>query len=103
MKESIFLTLLMIFLLSGCTAAPLNQYNMVTAFSPHIGKDGSQSFTFIANKNFPTYGSNQTPQEIHENIISSELGKRQFCMKSYDIQSQVEQESGMIIYTGKCK
>lgn len=76
---------------------------MVTAFAPHIEKDGTQSFTYIANKEYPTFGSNLTPKEMHEQLISSELGKRQFCMKGYEIVSATVEVGGNIFYKGVCK
>lgn len=76
---------------------------MVTAFAPHIDKDGAHTFTFIANKDYPTFGSNLTPKEMHEQLISSELGTRQFCTSGYEIVSATEEAGGTMLYKGKCK
>ena len=91
-------------LLSGCSSVFMSDTsNMVTAFAPQIEKDGTRTFTFIANKNFPTYGSGASYTEIHEKLISSELGKRQYCMEGYEIVSSQEVSGGNIFYTGRCK
>lgn len=103
MEKFIIAAFLSAFLISGCASTTPSYSNMVTAFAPHIEKDGTHSFTFIANKNYPTYGSNFTPREMHEQLISSELGKRQFCMKGYEIVSEKEAAGGSIIYKGACK
>ena len=72
-----------------------------TAFSPYITKDGKQSFRFVAkNRLPPSYPISMA--QLHEQLIGNELGKRQYCMRGYDIVSTTNVDDN-IIYEGVCR
>ena len=85
----------------GC-AAIQDDVNSISAFNPYITKDGKQSFRFVAKKRLPSFYKNADVQSTHEAWISNELGKRQYCMKGYDIVTKTEVEDN-IIYEGVCR
>ncbi len=89
--------------LFGCTSLMADDLNAMTAFSPYITKDGKQSFRFVAKNKLPSYYGNANIQQTHESWISNELGKRQYCMKGYEIVSKTPAAEDMIIYEGACK
>jgi len=75
----------------------------ITAFNPYITKDGRQSFRFVAKNKLPSYYGNADLQHTHESWISNELGKRQYCMKGYEIVSKTPTSEDLIVYEGVCK
>lgn len=89
--------------LFGCTSLMADELNAMSAFSPYITKDGKQSFRFVAKNKLPSYYGNADVQQIHESWISNELGKRQYCMKGYEIVSKTPAAEDMILYEGVCK
>ena len=98
---NIIITILLCGLVLGCVALG-DDLNSMSAFNPYITKDGKQSFRFVAKKKLPSFYKDADVQTTHETWISNELGKRQYCMKGYDIVSKTEVE-GNIIYEGVCK
>jgi len=94
-------TVLVFGLMLGC-AAMQDDVNSISAFNPYITKDGKQSFRFVAKKKLPSFYKNADVQSTHEAWISNELGKRQYCMKGYEIKSKTEVEDN-IIYEGVCR
>ena len=72
----------------GCASLMEDDLNAITAFSPYITKDGKQSFRFVAKNKLPSYYKNADVQQTHEEWISNELGKRQYCTKGYEIVSK---------------
>lgn len=74
-----------------------------SAFNPYITKDGVQSFRFTAKDKLPSYLAGQDIRAVHETLISNELGKRQYCLKGYEIISVTPVPGGMLLYEGKCK
>lgn len=87
---------------SGC-AIISDDINAITAFNPYITKDGKQSFRFVASSTLPSYYGNADIQQVHESLISNELGRRQYCTKGYEIKSQTKPYPDHIIYEGVCK
>jgi hypothetical protein len=98
---SCIVTALLFGIILGC-AGMGDDLNSITAFNPYITKDGKQSFRFVAKKNLPSFYKNADVQSTHEAWISNELGKRQYCMKGYEIVSTTEVEDN-IIYEGVCR
>lgn len=102
-----FITILFIALvlggLLGCASLMADDLNAMTSFNPYITKDGKQSFRFVAKRKLPSYYGNADVQQTHESWISNELGKRQYCMKGYEIVSKTPALEDMIIYEGVCK
>ena len=98
---NIIITILLCGLVLGCVALG-DDLNSMSAFNPYITKDGKQSFRFVAKKKLPSFYKDADVQTTHETWISNELGKRQYCMKGYDIVSKTEAEDN-IIYEGVCK
>jgi hypothetical protein len=56
-----------------------------SVFDAYITKDGVQSFRFVAKDTLPSYHAGQDIRAVHETQISNELGKRQYCLKGYEI------------------
>jgi hypothetical protein len=89
--------------LMGCTSLMADDLNAMRAFSPYITKDGKQSFRFVAKNKLPSSYGNADLQQTHESWISNELGKRQYCIKGYEIVSKTPTSEDMIVYEGICK
>jgi hypothetical protein len=98
---SCIVTILLCGIMLGC-AATADSLNSITAFNPYITKDGKQSFRFVAKKTLPSIYKSSDVQSAHEAWISNELGKRQYCMRGYEIVSKTEAEDN-IIYEGVCR
>lgn len=89
-------------LFNGC-AVISDDLNAITAFNPYITKDGKQSFRFVASSTLPSYYGDADIQQVHESLISNELGRRQYCIKGYEIVSKSNPDGEHIIYEGACK
>jgi len=87
----------------GCASVMEDDLNAITAFNPYITKDGKQSFRFVAKNKLPSYYKNADVQQTHEALIANELGKRQYCMKGYEIVNKTAGIDDTIIYEGVCK
>lgn len=87
----------------GCASLMEDNLNAITAFNPYVTKDGKQSFRFVAKNKLPSYYKNADVQQTHEALISNELGKRQYCMKGYEIVNKTVGMDETIIYEGVCK
>jgi hypothetical protein len=72
---------------AGSGACVTDPINSITAFTPYVTKDGVQSFRFVAKNKLPSYLEGQNLRQMHETFISTELGKRQYCMRGYEIVS----------------
>ena len=90
-------------LVSIGSAACVATNEPLTAFTPSVTKDGTQSFRFATKAKLPSYLEGQDPRQIHETLISNELGKRQFCMRGYEIVSVTTVLGDTLIYQGVCK
>lgn len=98
-----FIVALFLWSTLGCVPLMSDDINAITAFSPYITKDGKQSFRFVAKNTLPSYYKNADIQKTHEAWISNELGKRQYCIKGYEIVSKTNAGDDNIIYEGVCK
>jgi hypothetical protein len=77
--------------------------NFLGSFGVYVTKDGKQGFRFVAmNKQLPSAYKNMDPDKLYETLISNELGKRQYCMKGWEIVSKTPVKK-YIIYEGVCK
>jgi hypothetical protein len=98
-----FIVVLLLGSMLGCASLMEDDLNAITAFNPYVTKDGKQSFRFVAKNKLPSYYKNADVQQTHETLISNELGKRQYCMKGYEIMSKTTGKDDTIIYEGVCK
>jgi hypothetical protein len=88
---------------SACATLITDPINSGTAFSPYVTRDGVQSFRFVAKNKLPSYLEGQDLRQMHETLISNELGKRQYCMRGYEIVSVKNVASDNLLYEGICK
>jgi hypothetical protein len=88
-------------LLAGCASMMTDDIAGMSAFNPYITKEGVQAFRFVAQPRLPSYYQGADVQETHEQWISNELGKRQYCLGGYEIVS-VSEQGGMLVYEGVC-
>jgi len=94
--------------LAGCAALGDSGYGPMAfaRLTPTVSQDGTQGFTF----NVGGKASLDDPglRALHEQALAEQLGRRQFCMKGYDlvVTEKHQEESGRfysMVYTGKCK
>ena len=102
MKSSFYiLSAAVVFCAAGCGGLPANQLSL---FTPSVSKEGVPSFTFTTyEKLVSSYPKDADPRLAHEALISLELGRRQYCMKGYDITSVEPYAEIYLKYTGVCK
>lgn len=74
----------------------------MTGFTPYVTKDGIQSFRFVAKDTLPSHFAGQDLRQIHETLISNELGRRQYCMRGYEIVSVTTVGGDNLLYEGIC-
>lgn len=92
--------------MAGCASQLPGQSTISANLTPTVSQDGIKGFTMrAAGTGDPAAAS--TAAE-HQQIISQELGRRQFCMNGYDLVDTDKRmsESGssyVITYTGRCK
>lgn len=98
-----FVVALLLGSMLGCASLMEDDLIEITAFNPYVTKDGKQSFRFVAKNKLPSYYKNADVQQTHEVLISNELGKRQYCMKGYEIVNKTAGIDDTIIYEGVCK
>ncbi|MFZ3193727.1 MAG: hypothetical protein WA154_11060 [Moraxellaceae bacterium] len=108
MRLSVIPAMAVAALLGGCSALQGPEYPATGAghFTPTISKDGVHGFTY----NLVGKGSPEDPaiQAEHELRLSQELGRRQFCLKGYELtgtERKVATGSPYygVVYTGQCK
>ncbi len=108
MKLSVIPAIAALVLLAGCSLVQGPELPATAGghFTPAISKDGVQGFTM----NAVGKGSPDEPaiKAEHEQMIAQELGRRQFCLKGYDLVSTKKNvEPGSlyygVVYTGRCK
>lgn len=88
-------------LVAGCVQYPTAP---VTVLTPAISKEGMQSFTFITTEQLPIhYPKGTEARKAHEELIAIELGKRQYCLKGYEIVSVEPWANEYLKYNGLCK
>lgn len=87
----------------ACATMITDPINSITGFNPYVTKDGVQSFRFVAKNKLPSYLEGQDLRQMHETFISNELGKRQYCMRGYEIVSVTNVGSDNLLYEGICK
>lgn len=68
-------------------------------FAVNVTKERKQGFRFVTPS--PSVDKDVEP-ETHEALISNELGKRQYCLKGWEIVS-TPVEKKYSIYEGVCK
>jgi hypothetical protein len=104
MRTETLIAFLVVAVGSGaCATLITDPINSGTAFNPYVTKDGVQSFRFVAKNKLPSYLEGQDLRRVHETLISNELGKRQYCMRGYDIVSVTNVGSENFLYEGICK
>lgn len=96
-SKSLYGVLGLLAVLAGCAT------NELAMFNPYITKDGVQAFRFVGNDTLPSNLRGQDLRQLHEARISNELGKRQYCMRGYEIISVVNTGHNSLVYEGVCK
>lgn len=94
--------------LAGCSLVKGSEIpsSYMGGLTPTISKDGVHGFTYrVLGKADP---DQPAVKAEHEQLISQELGRRQFCGNGYDLvgrEKKVEPDSPyyVVTYTARCK
>lgn len=97
-------------IMAGCSPATMTAISpgtsmdlMTGAGSVSRSPDGETSFRYvIPARSYSSY-SPEEAQAQHEWLISSWVGSQDICPDGYTVSDQVEESSGMLVYTGTCK